>query len=127
MLVILMMACGGGGGGGDTICERPATWRDGSYLLTGESTEVVITEACDLTLTVTEVEWNDSSLIFEMDPVPEVGDVIEPGGGDWSVTVTFNGSYDGTFTEIFRVYAENLRDDSVAHEITGSTGEDTGG
>ncbi len=86
---------------------------------------VVLTEDCDLDLTVTESTLNGAGFSAEL---PEVGDVIS--AGTWSIEVLWDEGWEdegvvedgSTFSATLTIAADGL-DDQPAKELTYTVGE----
>ena len=124
MFVWMLLGVGCDGGSAPTVCYRPDDWRE-KVVVEGGIATVVLTEDCELDLTVTEASLNGAGFSAEL---PEVGDVIS--AGTWSIDVSWDDGWldegvveDGsTFSATLSIAADGL-DEQPAKELTYTVGE----
>ena len=117
MYIWMLFGLGCGAEDSPSVCYRPDDWRE-SLVLEDVVGTVVLTEDCDLDLTVTEVSLSGGGFYADL---PEVGDVIEP--GSWSIDVNWADDWEeaglvteGTFSATLLISADGL-DEQPAKEL----------
>ncbi|MEE2750172.1 MAG: hypothetical protein VX519_01975 [Myxococcota bacterium] len=120
----MLFGVGCSGGSAPSVCYRPDDWRDKVVVEDGVAT-VVLTEDCELDLTVTEATLNGAGFSAEL---PAVGDVIP--AGSWSIDVLWDDGWEeegvvedgSTFSATLTIEADGL-DEQPAKELTYTVGE----
>ena len=123
MYIWMLFGIGCGSDEPPSVCYRPDDWREELIVEDGVAT-VVLTEDCEIELTVTEVSLAGAGFTAEL---PEVGDVIDP--GTWEIDVIWEDGWEdegavteGTFSANLTIAADGL-DEQPAKELTYTVGE----